>query len=72
MNDRWSEDHDHMGTVVIRCGSRAGRIPYFGSWEKRREDRQIVNQISAERAFKLSIYGVYWVGNNTRYRTFLI
>ena len=19
VNDRWSDDHDHMGTVVIRC-----------------------------------------------------
>ena len=26
VNDRWSDDH--VGTVVIRCRSRAGRISY--------------------------------------------
>ena len=28
VNDRWSDDH--VGTVVIRCRSRAGRIPDHG------------------------------------------
>ena len=29
-NYRWSDDHEHVGNVVIRCRSRAGRIPELG------------------------------------------
>ena len=32
VNDRCSDDHNHVGTVVIRCRSRAGRIPDFCWW----------------------------------------
>ena len=30
VNDRWSDDHHHVGMVVVRCRSRVGRVPYLG------------------------------------------
>ena len=30
VSDHWSDDRDHVGTVVIRCRSLEGRIPDLG------------------------------------------